>query len=82
MDHRKSYVLLNEKNGHIREPGNIMDLLVMYLVFKVTRLYKFILYKQKTSKIPPTKITNRKCLLGMQNLKLNALGPYLIALFY
>lgn len=59
MDHRKSYVLLNEKKKWPHKTvrkyrgfiGNIF-------VFKVTRLHRaVILHKQKTRKTPSTKGT-------------------------
>ena len=76
MDHRKSYVLLNEKKWPHKTIRKYCVFIGNVFVFRVTGPHRAVIsHKPKTSKTPSTKRTNRKCLLGKQSSKLNALCP-------
>ena len=65
-----------KKNGPIKQSEKYCGFIGNVFVFKVTGLHRAVIsHKPKTSKTPSTKRTNRKCLLGKQSSKLNALCP-------
>ena len=58
MDHRKSYVLLNEKKWPHKTVRKYCGFIGNIFVFKVTRLHRAVIsHKQKTRKTPSTKRT-------------------------